>query len=61
MESKPVTEKKRPTREKKKLRIVSFVVLTFFLCLFMAGVISGEPSRVLEQSWQICLSCIGIG
>ena len=38
-----------------------FAVLTFFLILFIVGVISGEPSRVLEQSWQICLSCIGIG
>lgn len=61
MGNKPVTDKRRPGREKNKLRIVSFVVLTFFLCLFLAGVISGEPSRVLEQSWQICLSCIGIG
>lgn len=48
-------------RTKKPLRKLPFIVLTFFLILFLAGVISGEPSRVLEQSWQICLSCIGIG
>ncbi|MFH1217805.1 MAG: hypothetical protein V1706_15020 [Pseudomonadota bacterium] len=46
---------------KKKMRKLPFVVLVFFLFLFIAGVMSGEPSRVLEQSWQICLSCIGIG
>jgi len=44
-----------------KIRKLPFLTLIFFLLLFMAGVISGEPSRVLEQSWQICLSCIGIG
>lgn len=43
------------------MRKAPFIVLGFFLFLFLAGVISGEPSRVLEQSWQICLSCIGIG
>jgi len=57
----PVKEKRRSEKEKRKLRIAPFVVLAFFLFLFLAGVISGEPSRVLEQSWQICLSCIGIG
>ena len=46
---------------KNKIRKPPFFVLIFFLILFMAGVISGEPSRILEQSWQICLSCIGIG
>ncbi len=48
-------------RREKKLRRLPFAVLVFFLFLFIAGVMSGEPSRVLEQSWQICLSCIGIG
>ena len=33
----------------------------FFLTLLLAGIAVGEPSRVLEQAWQICLSCIGIG
>lgn len=61
MVNKSVAGKKRSVREEKRIRIFPFVVLTFFLFLFLAGVISGEPSRVLEQSWQICLSCIGIG
>jgi len=38
-----------------------FFLLLFFLLLFLIGANSGEPGRVLEQSWQICLSCIGIG
>jgi hypothetical protein len=42
-------------------RKVPFVIITFFLVLAMAGIILNEPSRVLEQSWQVCLSCIGIG
>lgn len=46
---------------KHKIRKLPLFTLIFFLLLFMAGVISGEPSRVLEQSRQICLSCIGIG
>jgi hypothetical protein len=48
-------------KKRKQIQKLPFVVLLFFLLLFMAGVMSGEPSRVLEQSWQICLSCIGIG
>ncbi|MCJ7600854.1 MAG: hypothetical protein MUO63_05030 [Desulfobulbaceae bacterium] len=48
-------------KKKKPLRKLPFIVLMFFLILFLAGVISGEPSRILEQSWLICLSCIGIG
>ncbi|MCB2183666.1 MAG: hypothetical protein KQH63_16655 [Desulfobulbaceae bacterium] len=48
-------------KKKQRMRKAPFIVLGFFLFLFLAGVISGEPSRVLEQSWQICLSCIGIG
>jgi len=48
-------------KKKKQIQKLPFFVLLFFLLLFMAGVMSGEPSRVLEQSWQICLSCIGIG
>lgn len=55
--------KKRTPRPKIRYRLqkTPFVVLLFFLALWMAGVASGEPSRVLEQAWQICLSCIGIG
>ena len=39
----------------------SLAVGSFFLVLFSLGVAFDEPSRVLEQAWQICLSCIGIG
>ncbi|MEN8140319.1 MAG: hypothetical protein ABFR97_03750 [Thermodesulfobacteriota bacterium] len=39
----------------------SLAVGSFFLVLFAIGVAVDEPSRVLEQAWQICLSCIGIG
>ncbi len=41
-----------------KLTIISFV---FFLSLFLFGVNVKEPKRVLEQAWNICLDCIGIG
>jgi hypothetical protein len=37
------------------------VVSLFFLLLWLAGIATGEPGRVLEQAWQVCLSCIGIG
>lgn len=33
----------------------------FFLGLLLTGITIGEPARVMEQAWQICLSCIGIG
>jgi len=42
-------------------RRAPFVLLAFFLILFLAGIALGEPTRVLEQAWSICLSCIGIG
>jgi hypothetical protein len=48
-------------KEKQQMRKLPFAVLVFFLLLFVAGVITGEPSRVLELANQICLSCIGIG
>ena len=48
-------------KKKQRMRKLPFVVLVFFLFLFMAGVITGEPSRILELANQICLSCIGIG
>ena len=55
--------KKRTPRKKKlyPIRKTPFVVLFFFLMIWLAGVMSGEPKRVLEQALQICLSCIGIG
>jgi hypothetical protein len=47
---------------RKKIKIVSrFIPLIFFLLLFMAGISTNEPQRVMEQAWNICLDCIGIG
>jgi len=45
----------RPLRKK------PFAVIFIFLLIWMAGVATGEPGRVLEQAVRICLSCIGIG
>jgi hypothetical protein len=42
-------------------RRAPMLLLVFFLLLFLAGIALGEPTRVLEQAWSICLSCIGIG
>lgn len=39
----------------------SLLIGSIFLILFSIGVAVDEPGRVLEQAWQICLSCIGIG
>lgn len=56
------TKKKRNGKNVRPgIHKLPFAVLVFFLFVFLAGVLSGEPGRVLEQSWQICLSCIGIG
>ena len=44
-----------------KIRRAPFVVIFIFLVLGAVGIGLGEPSRVLEQAKQICLSCIGIG
>jgi hypothetical protein len=43
------------------VRRAPFFLLAIFLLLFMTGIALGEPTRVLEQAWSICLSCIGIG
>jgi len=45
----------------KKIRIIPFVIIIFFILLGMIGIGLDEPSRVLNQATQICLSCIGIG
>lgn len=50
--------KSQPQRKLSKLTIFSFVL---FLSLFLFGLNVDEPKRVLEQSWNICLDCIGIG
>ncbi len=48
-------------RVRPPIRKAPFVVLTIFVLVWVAGVATGEPQRVLEQAWQVCLSCIGIG
>jgi len=47
--------------EKLQVRWVPFVAIFIFFVLGAVGISLGEPSRVLEQATQICLSCIGIG
>ncbi len=56
-----MTQTSRELRKKRPLRTPPFVVITGFLLLWMIGVATGEPARVLEQALQVCLSCIGIG
>ena len=48
-------------KEEQHLRVAPFVAAFISLVLVAIGVSVGEPSRVLEQATQICLSCIGIG
>lgn len=43
------------------IRKAPFIVLPIFLLVWLIGVATGEPQRVLEQALQVCLSCIGIG
>ncbi|MFW2366649.1 MAG: CD1871A family CXXC motif-containing protein [Desulforhopalus sp.] len=45
----------------RKIRIAPFVAIFIFLVLGAIGISLGEPTRVLQQATQICLSCIGIG
>ncbi|MBU0944772.1 MAG: hypothetical protein KJ804_08390 [Proteobacteria bacterium] len=51
--------KKKP--EKRRIHWLTFLPLLIFLALFLFGVNVQEPQRVLEQAWNICLDCIGIG
>ena len=52
---------KQKQAAKNKIKITPFVVIIIFLILVVIGVSLDEPSRVLNQATQICLSCIGIG
>ena len=52
---------KKKNSQTPKIRKAPFVVIFVFLVLGAVGISLGEPSRVLEQAKQICLSCIGIG
>ena len=52
--------------KKKKIKVAQIrkaplIAIFIFLVLGAVGISLGEPSRVLEQATQICLSCIGIG
>jgi len=38
-----------------------FIIITCFTIMAIIGIGLNEPGRVLEQSWQVCLSCIGVG
>jgi len=51
----------RDLNKKRPIRKAPFVVIPAFLLLWLIGVATGEPARVLEQAMQVCLSCIGIG
>jgi hypothetical protein len=53
--------KRKSQAQASKLRIAPFVTIFVFLVLGAVGISLGEPSRVLEQAKQVCLSCIGIG
>jgi hypothetical protein len=52
---------KQKQTAKNEIKIVPFVVIIIFLILGVIGICLDEPSRVLSQATQICLSCIGIG
>jgi hypothetical protein len=52
---------KKGNPAKQKIAKAPFLAILFFLILGAIGISLGEPSRVLEQATQICLSCIGIG
>ncbi|MBU0481687.1 MAG: hypothetical protein KKG47_11360 [Proteobacteria bacterium] len=47
--------------EKPRVRKRPVIAVLVFIAVWMIGIACGEPSRVLEQAVQICLSCIGIG
>jgi hypothetical protein len=48
-------------KKNKKASRQWLIPLTVSLILFLIGINVNEPQRVLEQAWNICLSCIGIG
>lgn len=43
------------------VRKAPFIIIALFLIMAITGIGFNEPGRVLEQAWQVCLSCIGIG
>ncbi len=48
-------------KKKQIIRVAPFAVIIIFLILCIIGISLDEPSQVLNQATQICLSCIGIG
>ena len=56
-----MSQSSRDLHKKRPIRKAPFAVITAFLLLWLIGVATGEPGRVLEQAVQVCLSCIGIG
>lgn len=49
------------TKSQSTIHKAPFVVITCFLVMAIIGIGLNEPGRVLEQAWQVCLSCIGVG
>lgn len=50
-----------PRKALPSIRKAPFIVISVFLVMAIIGIGLNEPGRVLEQSWQVCLSCIGVG
>jgi hypothetical protein len=51
----------RRERSQHPLRKAPFITIGSFMVMMVIGISLNEPGRVLEQAWQVCLSCIGIG
>jgi len=47
--------------KKQQIKKTPFVIITVFIVIMVAGILTNEPKRVLEQAISVCLSCIGIG
>ena len=43
------------------IRLSTALLFVFFLSLLIFGLNAKEPQRVMEQAWNVCLECIGIG
>ena len=52
-----MTSKKSPP----PIRKGPFIAIACFTVMAVIGIGLNEPSRVLEQAWQVCLSCMGVG